>query len=155
MVTRPSERLAQLGLTLPQVTAPVAAYVPSVRVGELLFLAGQIPLRDGKLAYTGLVGSEQTVESAQAAARLCALNAIGIAAHAAGGIDNIARVVKVIVYVAATADFTDIHVAANGASELLVSVFGDAGRHARAAVGVASLPLGASVEVDVTFALTN
>lgn len=154
-MTKPSERLAQMGLQLPAVTAPVAAYVPWVLHGDLLFLAGQIPLRDGKLAYSGLVGIDQTVENAQAAAKLCALNAIGIAAHAVGGVDNLSRVVKVIVYLAAAPGFTDIHVAANGASELLVSVFGDAGRHARAAVGVVSLPLGASVEVDVTFAITK
>lgn len=152
-MAKPSQRLAALGLKLPPVTKPVAAYVPFVRYNDLLLLAGQIPLEDGKVKYAGRVGESQTLQSAQAAARLCALNAFGIAAEAAGGVDNVSRVLKLVVYVACAPDFTDIHLVANGASELVSEVFGDAGRHARAAVGVAALPLNACVEVDVTFSL--
>ncbi len=148
-----SERLRQLGLVLPTITPPVGAYVPAVRQRELLFLSGQIPLRDGKVAYAGRVGREQTLETAMEAARLCALNAVAIAAAAADGLDRIARVVKVVVYVASAEGFTEQHKVANGASGLLAEIFGDAGRHARAAVGVAELPLNATVEVDVTFAM--
>jgi enamine deaminase RidA (YjgF/YER057c/UK114 family) len=152
-VPSPAENLQKLGLSLPPVTMPVAAYVPWVQHGDLLFLAGQIPLKDGKVQYAGLVGEAQDLPAAQAAAKLCALNALGVAAHAAGGLEAIARVVKVVVYVAAAPGFTDIHLVANGASELLGAVFEENGKHARAAVGVATLPLNASVEVDVTFAL--
>lgn len=148
-----SERLRQLGLVLPTITPPVGAYVPAVRQRELLFLSGQVPLRDGKVAYAGKVGREQTLETAMEAARLCALNAVAIAAAAADGLDRIARVVKVVVYVASAEGFTEQHKVANGASGLLAEIFGDAGRHARAAVGVAELPLNATVEVDVTFAM--
>jgi enamine deaminase RidA (YjgF/YER057c/UK114 family) len=154
MMSLPSQRLSELGLALPPVAKPVGAYVPVLRHDETLLLSGQIPLQDGAVACTGRVGpGGRSLEDAQAAARLCALNAIAIAADAAGGVDRIARVLKVVVYVASQAGFTDQHKAANGASELLVAVFGDAGRHARAAVGVAELPLNASVEVDVTFAV--
>lgn len=154
-MTPPSERLAKLGLTLPSVPKPVAAYVPWVRHGDLLLLSGQIPVRDGKVAFTGQVGYQQTLEAAQDAARLCALNAIAVAAEAAGGIDKIARVLKVVVYVASHEGFTDQHLVANGASNLLKEVFGDAGVHARAAVGVAWLPLNSAVEVDVTFTVNG
>lgn len=154
-MSKPSERLKDLGLKLPDVTKPVGSYVPAVRHQDLLMLSGQIPLRDGKLEFSGKVGGPdgRTLEDAQAAALLCTLNAIGVAADAAGGVDQVARVVKVVVYVASAEGFTDQHKVANGASDLLADVFGDAGRHARAAVGVAELPLGATVEVDVTFAL--
>ena len=154
-MVKPSERLHALGLTLPPVTKPVGAYVPALRLGEQLLLSGQIPLKEGKVAYTGKVGGSNgcTLEDAQAAARLCALNAIGIAADAVDGIDHLARVLKVVVYVASNPGFTDQHKVANGASDLLAEVFGDAGKHARAAVGVAELPLNSTVEVDVTFAV--
>lgn len=150
-----SERLAALGLELPPVTRPVGAYVPALRQGELLFLSGQIPLVAGRVAFTGKVGAERSLEDAIQSARVCALNAVAIAADAAGGIDGILRVVKVVVYVASAAGFTEQHKVANGASDLLVEVFGEAGRHARAAVGVAELPLNATTEVDVTFALVS
>lgn len=156
-MSKPSERLEALSLSLPPVAQPVGAYVPALRHGDTLLLSGQLPLRDGKLAGTGKVGgpSGRTVEEAQQAARLCALNAIAAAAEAGGGIDNIARVLKVVVYVAANEGFTDPHKVANGASDLLADVFGEAGKHARAAVGVAELPLDASVEVDVMFAVSG
>ncbi len=154
---KPSERLRELNLTLPPVTKPVGAYVPALRHGDTLLLSGQIPLREGKVAYTGKVGGPggRTLDDAQAAARLCALNAIGVAADTAGGVDRLARVLKVVVYVASNVGFTDQHKVANGASDLLADLFGDAGKHARAAVGVAELPLNSTVEVDVTFALAG
>ena len=154
-MSKPSERLKELNLTLPPVTKPVGAYVPALRAGDRLLLSGQIPLKDGKIAFAGKVGGPggRTLEDAQGAARLCTLNAIGVAADAMSGIDNIKRVLKVVVYVASNAGFTDQHKVANGASELLAEVFGEAGKHARAAVGVAELPLNATVEVDVTFAI--
>jgi len=156
-MVNPSERLRELNLTLPPVTRPVGAYVPALRHGDMLFLSGQIPLREGHVAYTGRVGEPggRTLEEAQAAARLCTLNALAVAADAAGGLDRLARVLKVVVYVASAPGFTDQHKVANGASDLLVEIFGDAGRHARAAVGVAELPLNSTVEVDVTFAVAD
>ncbi len=150
-MSKPSERLRELGITLPDVPRPVAAYVPWVRHGETILLSGQIPIRDGKVVYTGQAGFEQKLEDAKQAARLCAINAMAVAAQAAGGIDRIQRVLKVVVYVASHEDFHEQHLVANGASELFVDVFGDAGRHARAAVGVAELPLNSTVEIDVTF----
>lgn len=154
-MSRPSERLARLGITLPPVSAPVGSYVPALRHGELVFCSGQIPLREGRVTLTGKVGSPggPTLEQARQAARQCALGAIAVAAQAAGGVDELARVVKVVVYVASHEGFTDQHQVANGASDLLAEVFGEPGRHARAAVGVAELPLDAAVEVDVTFAV--
>ena len=150
---KPSERLKEIGITLPAVPKPVASYVPCVRHGDLLLLSGQIPLEHGKVAYTGLVGREQQLEAAQEAAKLCALNAIAVGANAGGGIDNLDRVLKVVVYVASHEGFTDPHLVANGASNFLKEVFGDAGVHARAAVAVVGLPLNATVEIDVTFAV--
>lgn len=155
-MSNPSERLKELGLTLPEVPRPVAAYIPWVRHGDLLLLSGQIPpVKDGKPIFEGQVGFAIKLEQAQQAARACTLNAIAVAADAAGGIDNIARVLKVVVYVASHEGFTDQHKVANGASELLVAIFGEAGRHARAAVGVEELPLNASVEVDVMFTVKS
>ncbi|MBI5864609.1 MAG: RidA family protein [Planctomycetes bacterium] len=154
-ISKPSERLKELGLTLPEAPKPVAAYVPCVKHGDMLILSGQIPVKDGKIQFAGQVGLELRLEAAQDAARLCTMNALAVAADAAGGIDNIARILKVVVYVASHEDFTDQHKVANGASELLVSIFGDAGKHARAAVGVAELPLNSAVEIDITFAVSQ
>lgn len=150
-MSKPSDRLKELGITLPTPPKPVAAYIPWVRHGDMLLLSGQIPTVDGKVQFEGSAGFKRTLEEAQQAARLCTINALAVAADAAGGIDNIARVLKVVVYVASHEGFTDQSKVANGASELLVQVFGDAGKHARAAVGVAELPLGSTAEVDVTF----
>jgi enamine deaminase RidA (YjgF/YER057c/UK114 family) len=152
-MSKPSERLAQAGITLPPVTAPVGAYVPAMRVGETIITSGQIPLADGKIRYTGKAGGERTLEDAMDAARICSLNSIAVAADAAGGVDNLTRVLKVVVYVASADGFTDQHKVANGASNLFVDVFGEAGKHCRAAVGMAELPLNATVEVDVTYGL--
>ncbi len=149
----PSERLHEMGITLPAAPRPVASYVPAARHGDLLLLSGQIAVENGNVKYAGLVGRERTLEEALQATRLCTLNAIAVAADAADGIDRIARVLKLVVYVASADGFTDQHKVANGASDLLVDVFGDAGRHARAAVGVPGLPLDSTVEVDLTFTL--
>ena len=155
-MTRPSEALAALGLALPPVVPPVAAYVPAVRDGDKVWTSGQLPMVDGALAATGLVGesvSPETVspQDAQALARICALNAIAAAADVAGGIDALAGVLKVVGFVASAPGFTGQPAVINGASGLLGEVFGEAGKHARSAVGVAALPLGAPVEVEVIF----
>ncbi len=144
-----SDRLRSLGIELPPAPKPVAAYIPFVRSGHLIFVSGQLPMRAGALAVKGPVPSVVSLEEAVDCARQCALNAIAVAADAAGGIDRIARVVRVGAFVASDDSFTEQPKVANGASELLVQVFGDAGRHARAAVGVNTLPLGAPVEVEL------
>jgi enamine deaminase RidA (YjgF/YER057c/UK114 family) len=143
-------KLAELGLELPPVVPPVAAYVPAVRSGNQVYVSGQLPMVDGKLPATGKVGAEVSAEDAKAMARQCALNALA-AVDAVAGLANVTRVVKVGGFVAAAQGFTAIPGVINGASELFGNVFGDAGRHARSAVGVAELPLGAPVEVDVIF----
>ncbi|GGL20843.1 putative endoribonuclease [Sphaerisporangium melleum] len=148
-MSTPEERLAELGLTLPEVVKPVAAYVPAVRTGDHVYVSGQIPLENGKLGPTGKVGAEVTLEEATRQARVCALNAIAAAAQAAGGLGNIVRIVKVVGFVASAPGFTDQPKVVNGASELLGEVFGEAGRHARSAVGVAALPLDVPVEVEL------
>ncbi|HKY59117.1 MAG TPA: RidA family protein [Aeromicrobium sp.] len=145
----PSARLAERGLTLPEVVPPLAAYVPASRVGELVFTAGQVPMRDGALMHVGKVGAEVSEDEARACAEQCALNALAAAASVAGGLDAIQQIVKVVVYVASAPDFVGQPAVANGASELLGAVFGDAGQHARSAVGAASLPLDAPVEVEL------
>jgi enamine deaminase RidA (YjgF/YER057c/UK114 family) len=143
------QRLADLGLTLPEVAAPLASYVPAVRSGAHVFTAGQLPLSSGELVATGKVGGEVSAEEAQAAARQCALNALAAVKSVVGSLDAVRQVVKVTVFVASTPDFTGQPMVANGASELLGDVFGDAGRHARSAVGVPVLPIDAPVEVEL------
>jgi enamine deaminase RidA (YjgF/YER057c/UK114 family) len=143
------ERLAALGLSLPAVTTPLAAYVPAVRSGNLVYTAGQLPVVDGQLLSTGKVGAEVGAAEAAALARTCALNALAAAASQAGGLESIKRIVKVTGFVASAPDFTGQPQVVNGASELLLEVFGEAGRHARSAVGTAVLPLDAPVEVEL------
>jgi enamine deaminase RidA (YjgF/YER057c/UK114 family) len=143
------ERLAALGLTLPPVAPPVAAYVPAVRSGNYVYTSGQLPLVDGKLQGTGKVGDAVAPEEAAALARIAALNALAAAASVAGGVDAIARIVKVTCFIASAPAFTGQAQVANGASELLIEVLGDAGRHARSAVGMAVLPLDSPVEVEL------
>ena len=145
----PEQRLAALGLVLPEVTAPLAAYVPATRSGNLVFTAGQLPVVEGNLIATGKVGAEVGEHEAAALARTCALNALAAAASAAGGLENIRRIVKVTGFVASSPGFTGQPQVLNGASELLLEVLGEAGRHARSAVGVAELPLDAPVEVEL------
>jgi len=145
----PEARLAGLGLVLPPVVAPLAAYVPAVRSGALVYTAVQLPMVDGKLLSAGKVGAEVGAAEAAALARTCALNALAAAASVAGGLAAITRIVKVTGFVASAPDFTGQPQVVNGASELLLEVFGDAGRHARSAVGTAVLPLNAPVEVEL------
>jgi enamine deaminase RidA (YjgF/YER057c/UK114 family) len=147
-VSRVGDRLAELGLALPDVVPPVAAYVPAVRSGALVWSSGQLPMVGGQLPATGLVGSDVTPEDAKDLARTCALNALA-AVGSVVDLDSVVRVVKVVGFVASAPGFTGQPGVVNGASELLGEVFGEAGRHARSAVGVAVLPLGAPVEVEV------
>jgi enamine deaminase RidA (YjgF/YER057c/UK114 family) len=146
-MTTPEERLAELGLAVPEVAKPVAAYVPAVRSGSLVFTSGQVPVRSGELIAAGKVGYEVTEEEAFACAQQCALNAIAAIKAEVGDLSLVKRVVKVVVFVASSPDFTGQPKVANGASELLGTVFD--GVHARSAVGVAALPLNAPVEVEV------
>ena len=149
----PEERLAELGLAVPEVAAPVAAYVPAVRTGNHVYTSGQLPMRSGELIATGKVGAGVTEEEAYACAQQCALNAIAAVRAEVGELSAVKRVVKVVVFVASAPDFTGQPRVANGASELFGEVFGDAGVHARSAVGVAVLPLDAPVEVEVVVEL--
>jgi enamine deaminase RidA (YjgF/YER057c/UK114 family) len=144
-----AERLAALGLTLPPVAAPVAAYVPAVRTGNYVYTSGQLPFVDGKLQGAGKVGDAVAPEEAASLARTAALNALAAVASVAGGLDAIARVVKVTCFVASAPGFTGQAQVANGASELPIEVLGEAGRHARSAVGMAVLPLDSPVEVEL------
>ena len=149
-------RLAALGLALPEVATPVGTYVPAKRIGDLVHTSGQLPLVEGDLLAVGLVGQragDVTPERATECARVSALNALAAAAQVAGGLDNIESVVKITGFVASAPGFTAQPAVINGASSLMVEVFGEAGRHARSAVGVAALPLGAPVEVEITVAV--
>ena len=148
-MTTIADRLAELGFELPPVAKPVAAYVPAVVAGSLVFTAGQLPFVSGTLAATGKFGAELIAGDGPGLARICALNALAAAESVIGSLDRVTRVVKVVVFVASTADFTGQPGVANGASELLGQVFGDAGQHARSAVGVPVLPLDAPVEVEL------
>jgi len=148
-VSTPEQRLGELGLALPAVAAPVAAYIPAVRTGSYVYTSGQLPMVEGALAATGKVGGEVSAEDAKSLARTCALNALAAVASVVGDLSKVTRVVKVVGFVASAPDFTGQPGVVNGASELLGEVFGDAGRHARSAVGVAVLPLDAPVEVEL------
>ncbi len=142
------QRLAELGVTLPPVPAPVAAYVPAVQSGSMIYTSGQLPFHDGELLHAGLVGSEVGLDDAVACARQCALNALAAVAEQAGGLDGV-RIVKVVGFVASAPGFTAQPQVVNGASGLIGEVLGEHGVHARSAVGVAALPLNAPVEVEV------
>jgi len=148
-MSHPEEKLAALGLSVPEVAKPVAAYVPAVRSGSYVYTSGQLPMRDGELMVSGKVGGEVSHEEAVACAQQCGLNAIAAVKAAVGDLAAVKRVVKVVCFVASTTDFTAQPQVANGVSELLGEVFGDAGVHARSAVGVAVLPLDAPVEVEL------
>ncbi len=148
-MAHPEENLARLGLSVPEVAAPVASYVPAVRSGNHVFTSGQLPMRDGALIATGKVGGEVTPEEAKECAQQCALNAIAAVKAEIGDLAQIVRVVKVVCFVASTPDFTGQPQVANGASDLFGEVFGDRGVHARSAVGVPALPLDAPVEIEI------
>lgn len=150
-MTHPEERLKELGLELPEATAPFAAYVPAVRTGNLVYLAGQGPMRDGAIAYSGKVGAEVDIDQAKDAARLACLSGLAALKAEIGDLANVTRVVKLTVFVNSAPGFDQQPVVANGASELLQEVFGDAGKHARSAVGTSELPFGIAVEVEFIF----
>ncbi|WP_395329987.1 RidA family protein [Novosphingobium sp. BL-8H] len=151
-MTEIETRLAALGLTLPEAAAPVAAYVPVVIAGDTAYISGQLPFVDGKLV-TGRLGEDVSLEAGVEAAQACAVMILAQLKAALGSLDRVERVVKLGAFVNSTGDFTDQPKIANGASELMVAVFGDAGKHARSAVGVPVLPLGAAVEVDAIVTL--
>ena len=148
-MTTPEDRLAELGLAVPEVAKPVAAYVPAVRTGNWVYTSGQLPMREGQLLLTGKVGGEVAPEDAARCAQQCALNALAAIRSVTGDLSSVVRVVKLVAFVASTPDFTGQPAVANGASELVGQVFGDAGQHARSAVGVPVLPLDAPVEVEM------
>ena len=148
-MSTPEERLAELGLTVPEVVPPVASYLPAVRTGNLVYTSGQLPMRDGALMATGKVGGEVTAEEAYEYARQCALNAIAAVKAEIGDLSKVRRVVKVVAFISSTPDFTGQPGVANGASELFAAAFGDAGRHARSAVAAPVLPLDSPVEVEI------
>ncbi len=150
-----NDRLADLGVSIPDLPpAPAGNYVPGVISGNLLFTAGQIPMRDGALSFLGTVGDTLTLEEGQEAARQCCLNGLAVAKSLLGDLTRIKRVVKVNGFVRSAPGFTDQPKVINGASDLLVAILGDAGRHARSALGVNELPLGVGVEIDFVFELT-
>lgn len=146
-------KLKELALELPQPPKPLATYVPAVLAGNLLFLSGVLPMRDGQLVFSGKLGQDLTVEQGIEAAKLSILNALAIAKQELGTLDRITRVVKVVGYVASAKGFVQQPQVLNGASDLLVTIFGEAGRHARVAVGSAELPRGAAVEIEVIFSV--
>jgi enamine deaminase RidA (YjgF/YER057c/UK114 family) len=145
----PEENLIALGLTLPPAPKPVGAYVPAVRTGNLLYVSGQLPMKDGQLLATGHVNGEVSLEQAQGCARQAALNALAVVAAELGGLSKVARVVRLTGHISSDRGFTDQAKILNAASDLLVQVFGDLGRHSRAALGAAELPLGAPVELEL------
>lgn len=142
------KRLSEMGVTLPAAAAPAANYVPFVRSGNLLFPSGQLPMKDGKLAVTGLLGRDLDVAAGKEAARLCAINVLAQAKAALGDLEKIRRLVKINIYVASSPDFTEQHLVGNGASDFFAEVLGERGKHARVAVGMAALPLNAAVEIE-------
>ncbi|WNI16308.1 RidA family protein [Actinacidiphila sp. ITFR-21] len=148
-------RLAALGITLPEVVPPLASYQPAVRSGSYVFTSGQVPMVHGKLPATGKVGAEVSPEEGKELARVCALNALAAVQSVVGDLDRVARIVKVVGYVASTPDFTGQPAVVDGASELLGDIFGDRGAHARSAVGVTALPRDAPVELEMQVELTD
>ena len=148
-MSTPEDRIQELGLTLPEVVPPVAAYLPAVRSGQYVYTAGQVPMRSGSMLHPGKVGAGVDEGQAVEAAQQCALNALAAVKSVVGELSEVKRIVKVVVFVASDPGFTGQPKVANGASELFGEVFGDVGRHARSAVGVAELPLGAPVEVEL------
>ncbi|HLE47561.1 MAG TPA: RidA family protein [Candidatus Thermoplasmatota archaeon] len=146
---KPEARLKELGVTLPTPAKPLASYIPWVRTGNLVYVSGQLPMRDGKVAFTGKVGKDLNVAKAQEAAVLCCHNSLAIVRDAIGSLDNVKRVVRAVGHVNCAAGFTDVHVVTNGASDFLALVFGENGRHTRLSLGAAELPLNAAFEFDL------
>ncbi|HEV8517047.1 MAG TPA: RidA family protein [Burkholderiales bacterium] len=155
MASKIDKRLAELGIALPAPASPVGSYVPYVNVGALVFISGQLPRAEGKLAFTGKVGRDVTVENGQAAARVCALNLLAhLKVACAGNLDRVVRCVRMSGFVNSDPEFKDHPQVVNGASDLMHEVFGESGRHARTAVGVAALPANAAVEVEAIFEIS-
>ena len=150
-----ADRLVELGIDIPAVVPPVAAYVPAVVTGRYVYTSGQLPMRDGVMIATGLVGADVAPDLAKECARQCAINALAAAQSVVGNLNRVTRVVKVVGFVASADGFTGQPAVINGASELLLDVFGEAGRHARSAVGVAALPINAPVEVEIIFEVAD
>lgn len=150
-----TQRLAELGIDIPEVVPPVAAYIPAVVTGRYVYTSGQLPMRDGAMIAEGLVGADVDPEIAKDCARQSAINALAAAQSVAGSLDKVTRVVKVVGFVASAPGFTGQPGVVNGASELLLEVFGDLGRHARSAVGVAALPLNAPVEIEMVLEVAD
>jgi enamine deaminase RidA (YjgF/YER057c/UK114 family) len=148
-------KLKEMGITIPEAPKPLAAYVPAVKEGNLVFTSGQLPMSEGQLKYKGKLGKDISEEDAKAAAKLCAINCLSVVKSVIGSLDNIERILKVVAFVNSTEDFTAQPAIANGASEFFVEVFGDAGKHSRSAVGVSQLPLGAPVEVEIIVKVKN
>ena len=149
------QRLIDHDIELPEAATPVANYVPAVQSGSMLYISGQVPLWNGQRRHIGKLGADTSVEDGQTAARLCALNVVAQAKAALGDLDRVTRVVKLVGFVNSAPDFTDQPAVINGASDLMVEVFGDSGRHARSAVGVAALPLGVAVEVEAILEISG
>ena len=149
-MSRVEDRIKSLGLVLPEVPAPLTAYIPAKKTGQVIFTAGQLPLLKGELICKGLLGQDVDIEQAYQAARICTLNALAAIKGVVKDLDQLVQVVRVVGYVASTSTFTQQPAIVNGASELLLEIFGEVGKHARSALGVASLPLNASVEIELT-----
>lgn len=143
------EKLKELGLVIPQTPAPLAAYIPAVQTGKFVFTSGQVPILDGKIKFAGKVGRDLNEQEGQQAAELCALNCLSAIKSAAGDLDNIERIIKLVVFVNSDENFTAQPKVANGASELMIEIFGEKGKHARSAVGVNQLPMNAAVEIEM------
>jgi len=149
------EKLKELGIELPEAPKPLAVYIPAMRVGQLVLTAGQIPLKNGKLVLEGKVGKNLSLEDGVKAAEQCAINCLSVVKSICGSLDNIEQIVKLTVFVNSSEDFTLQHLVANGASELVGKIFGEAGRHSRSAVGVSQLPMNAPVEIEMIAKLKN
>jgi len=143
------EKLKELGLIIPQTPAPLAAYIPAVQAGKFVFTSGQVPLSEGKIKFSGKVGKDLSEAEAQQAAGLCALNCLSAVKGVTSSLDNIERIIKLVVYVNSDENFTAQPKVANGASELMIKIFGEKGKHARSAVGVSQLPMNAAVEIEM------
>jgi len=143
------EKLKELGLIIPQTPAPLAAYIPAVQAGKFVFTSGQVPLSEGKIKFSGKVGKDLSEAEAQQAAGLCALNCLSAVKGVTSSLDNIERIIKLVVYVSSDENFTAQPKVANGASELMIKIFGEKGKHARSAVGVSQLPMNAAVEIEM------
>lgn len=152
---RVENKIAELGLTLPETPRPVAAYVPAKQAASLVFTAGQLPMVNGELISKGLLGQDVEIEDANKAARICTLNALAAIKGVIGDLDQIKQIVRVVGYVASVPNFTQQPAVVNGASELLLEIFGENGKHARSAVGISALPLNASVEIELTVEVIN